>query len=107
MTGIDLLREIDAAGIELVLTDQSMIKAAGHDTVLDQWVPTIRNHKSELINTLREWEKLKKAIQNCCCARGDSEENLEALLKDCWQESEDNWTKLTWYFHRQTALYTH
>lgn len=49
---IDILNAIDQAGIRLSIGDNGKLKCAGDQAAIAQWLPEIRDHKSELVALL-------------------------------------------------------
>jgi hypothetical protein len=107
VTADDLLHEIQSAGIQLVVTDRGTIKAAVDDAALDTWTPVMRRRKPELIDLLRLWAELESAVDECCAARDDEEQNRLALLADCQQVPANKWPCFVWYFQQECAKWTH
>lgn len=57
------------------------------------------------LNHVAEWTRLEAAINACCTARHDSEENRAALLADCRDEPVTKWCWLSDYFNGEAALW--
>lgn len=52
MTAADLLKSIDQAGISLNLGDNGRLRYSGEQAAIDRLLPTLRDHKTELIAAL-------------------------------------------------------
>jgi hypothetical protein len=107
VTAGNLLQEIEADGVRLVVTSHGTIKVAGESDALDKWTPVIQRRKPELIELLYTWAELETAIHERCDTRGDSEENRQALLSDCRELATTDWPWFAWYFRQEASKWTH
>ena len=53
MSALTLIENMVAAGVQLTLSESGSIKATGDSAVISRWLPTIRDHRAELIEALR------------------------------------------------------
>ncbi len=53
MTPATIIREAQAAGVRLSLSNTGTIKAAGNVAVVNRWLPAIRERKAEIIDVLK------------------------------------------------------
>lgn len=107
MTAAELLHEIHADGLQLALTETGNIRVKGETDQIQKWTPAIRQHKPALVEVLQSWAELEAAVNACCHARHDTDEQREAILDDCWREPATAWAWLTWYFKQDAAKWTH
>ena len=49
-----IIREAQADGVRLTLSPTGTIKANGDGAAVDHWLPTIRKHKAEIVETLQQ-----------------------------------------------------
>lgn len=60
MTAVDILEHANAEGVVLALSSAGAIKVAGDQSAVDKWLPTIRDHKPELVQVLRAAEQWRE-----------------------------------------------
>ena len=53
MSAAAIIREAQAAGVQLALSASGSIKASGDGAVVNRWLPTIRQHRDAIIEALR------------------------------------------------------
>ena len=53
MSAQTLIRNMVAAGVQLTLSESGAIKATGEDALVNRWLPTIREHRAEIIDALQ------------------------------------------------------
>lgn len=53
MGAADILKALAADGVALRLADSGSVKVAGAPSAIDRWLPTIREHKPEILALLR------------------------------------------------------
>ncbi|MBL8348887.1 MAG: hypothetical protein JNL87_01110 [Burkholderiaceae bacterium] len=80
----DLLRHLRGAGFTLTLADGG-IRVAPARQLTDDQRQAIRDHRVELLTLLRlaDPAALVKAINACCDARGDDDNNRAGLITEC------------------------
>jgi hypothetical protein len=90
MGAADILKALAADGVALRLADSGSVKVAGAPSAIDRWLPTIREHKPEILALLRDaapfdpesWEERAGIAE---FDGGLSREDAEALA---WQEDD-------------------
>ena len=53
MSAAAIIRDAQADGVQLALSASGSIKASGDGAVVNRWLPTIRQHRDEIIEALR------------------------------------------------------
>jgi hypothetical protein len=92
------LQAAHSEGVCFCVSPVGKLKAIGDALVVEKWALRIQEHKAELVDLLRDWERLHVAIVACCEARGDTEDHGMALLADCRRESPADWGWWANYF---------
>ncbi len=54
MGAADILKALAADGVALRLADSGSVKVAGAPSAIDRWLPTIREHKPDILALLRD-----------------------------------------------------
>jgi hypothetical protein len=57
MTSLAIIRNAQNDGVKLSLSPLGTIKATGGQEAMTRWLPTIREHKAEIIDTLEAFEE--------------------------------------------------
>lgn len=97
MHAFDILRQ---CGLRLTVEGDRLVVTPA-ERLDDELRAFIRDRKPELIDVVRQWERLEAAIIACCAARGDTDEHRAALLSDCLREAPDDWDYWQNYFEHE------
>lgn len=91
MTPTATIQKAAADGVMLALSSNGNIKAIGNTEAVNRWLPTIREHKAELIEALRFVPvpgEIQKLIAKVMALRGCPESDGEAFADDWRQDPE-------------------
>ena len=81
MNPATIIEKATADGVNLALSETGTIKATGDQAALNRWLPTIREHKQDILATLKEMaDELRRLVPAVVRAYdGTPEEEAEAL----------------------------
>ncbi len=96
MTPATIIREAQAGGVSLTLSPAGTIKATGGEAAVNRWLPTIREHKAEIIDLLKpgadhgqgqpfDRKAFEERAASCEFDGGLSREEAEAIV---WHEDD-------------------
>jgi hypothetical protein len=63
MSAAEIIEMATVEGIILTLSNTGCIKVSGNQSVIELWLPTIKQNKAEIINELQRDSRLKKALE--------------------------------------------
>lgn len=96
MNAAAIIREVMADGVNLTLSPAGTIKATGEHAAVSRWLPTIREHKSDIVAALQTDPAVIAILAWLTCIGETHQPTIDEVLTMCANDP----TALSYYLKR-------